>query len=73
VACFAWKQVGLGFLILASRVLEARRGWCMWHHRTGCIKVKLKTDGSMRRAASDSAILTLSFLLYEVLGGVLVF
>jgi hypothetical protein len=64
VACFTWKQVRLGFPSLASRLVEARRGWCMWHHRGGCIEIKSKTDRSMRRAASDPATLTLSFLMY---------
>jgi hypothetical protein len=22
-------------------------GWCTWHHREGCVGIKLKTDGSM--------------------------
>jgi hypothetical protein len=22
-------------------------GWCTWHHHGGCIRSKLKTDGSM--------------------------
>jgi hypothetical protein len=45
--CFAWKQVGLGFPSLASRLVVARRRWCMWHHHGGCIELKVKTDGSM--------------------------
>jgi hypothetical protein len=39
-------------------------GWCTWHHHGGCIKIKLKMDGSMRRAASDPATLTLLFSMY---------
>jgi hypothetical protein len=65
VACFAWKQVGLEFLSLASRLAEARRGWYMWHHHGGHMKIKLKTDGSMRWAASDSS--TTNFVVFIVL------
>jgi hypothetical protein len=61
-ACFTWKQVGLWFLSLTSRLVEARHGWCTWSHRRSC--VELKTDGSMRRTASDSSIWTLPFSLY---------
>jgi hypothetical protein len=63
-ACFTWKQVGLGFFSLASRLVEARRGWCMWHNNRDCVDVKLKMDGSIRRVTSDPATLTLLFLLY---------
>jgi hypothetical protein len=45
--CFAWKQVRLGFSCLASRLVDARHGWCMWHHHGGHVEMKLKTDGSM--------------------------
>jgi hypothetical protein len=63
-ACFTWKQVGLCFPSLASRLMEARCGWCTWHHRRGCVELKLKTDGSMRQAASDPCTPTLSFSMY---------
>jgi hypothetical protein len=49
---------------LASRLVEARHRWCTWHHRGGHVEMKAKTNGSMRRAASDSSTATLSFLLY---------
>jgi hypothetical protein len=39
-------------------------GWYTRHHRGGCVGIKLKMDGSMRRAASDPATLTLSFSMY---------
>jgi site-specific recombinase XerC len=42
------KQVGLGISSLALRLSEARRGWCIWHHRGGYVEMKLKTDWSMR-------------------------
>jgi hypothetical protein len=58
-ACFTWKPVGLGFPSLASGLVEARRGWCTWHHHGGCVEVKSKTDGLLRQTASDSATLTL--------------
>jgi hypothetical protein len=64
VTCFAWKQVRLEFFSVASRLAEARHGWCMWHHHGGCVELKLKTDGSMRCATSDSSIPTLPFSLY---------
>jgi hypothetical protein len=32
VTCFTWKQVGLGFSSM-TRLVETRRGWCMWYHR----------------------------------------
>jgi hypothetical protein len=65
---FTWKQVGLGFPSLASTLVEVRRRWCMWHHRRGCIELKLNTDRSMRRAESDPTTLILSFSLYYALG-----
>jgi hypothetical protein len=64
VTCFVKKQVGLGFSSLTSRLVEARRGWCTWHHRGVCVEFKLKTDGSMRWAASDPSTLTLPFCMY---------
>jgi hypothetical protein len=60
-ASFVWKWVRLGFPSLASRLAEAQREWCMWHHRGGRVEIKSKTDGSMRWAASDSSIPTLPF------------
>jgi hypothetical protein len=57
VACFAWKHVGIGFPSLILRLAYVRCGWCAWYHRGGCIEIKLKTDESMRQAASDSATL----------------
>jgi hypothetical protein len=56
-ARFAWKQVW------------RRRDdeWCTWHHHGGCVRGKLKTDGSMQRAASDPATLPLQFLMYYAL------
>jgi hypothetical protein len=69
-ACFTSKQVGLGFPNLASRLAEARRGWCKWHHHGGCIEFKSKTDESMRQAALDPGTLTLPFLLYYAIGAV---
>jgi hypothetical protein len=62
-ACCTWKQVGLGFSSMATRLAEAWRGCCTWHHRGGRVEMKLKMDGSMRRAASDSSTPTLSFSL----------
>jgi hypothetical protein len=38
-ACFMWKQVGLEFPSLTSRLVETRHGWCMWHHRGGYIAI----------------------------------
>jgi hypothetical protein len=34
-ACFVWKQVRLEFSSLTSRLVEARRRWCTWHHHGG--------------------------------------
>jgi hypothetical protein len=59
--CFAVRQVGLGFPSLPQNWLRSDGGWCTWHHRGGHVKMKSKTDGSMRRAASDSSTPTLSF------------
>jgi hypothetical protein len=39
-------------------------GWCTWHHRGGCVRVKLKSDRSMRCATSDPATPPLLFLMY---------
>jgi hypothetical protein len=38
--------------------------WCTWHHRGGCVELKLKTDGLMRWSALDPSTLTLSFSMY---------
>jgi hypothetical protein len=63
-AYFVWKQDGLEFSSLASRLSEAWRGWCMWHYRGGCVKLKLKIDGSMWHAVSDPSITSLLFSMY---------
>jgi hypothetical protein len=63
-ACFAWKQVGLGFPGLASRLGKVRHEWCIWHHHRGCVELKLKMDRSMRWAVSKSSTPTLLFSLY---------
>jgi hypothetical protein len=39
-------------------------GWCTWRHHGGCVGGKLKMDKSMRRAASDPAMLPLPFSMY---------
>jgi hypothetical protein len=51
-ACFAWKQVGVGFPSLASRLVEEQCGWCTWHHRGGRVEVKQKTVGLMVSGAA---------------------
>jgi hypothetical protein len=61
---FAWKQVGLGFHSLTSRLVEAWRGSCTWHHREGCVELKLKTDKSLWWAASVPSTPTLPFSMY---------
>jgi hypothetical protein len=66
-ACFTWKQVGLRFPSLVLRLVEAWRGWCTWHHRRGHLEFKLKIDGLMRQAASDSSTPTLPLPLYLAL------
>jgi hypothetical protein len=55
-----------GLLRVEVSLVRVRRddGWCMWHHRGGCVELKLKTDGSMRWAASDPSTPTLPFFLY---------
>jgi hypothetical protein len=63
-AYFAWKQVNLGFPSLPQNWQRHDGGWCTWHHRGGCIAVKSKMNGSMRRATSDPATLALLFSLY---------
>jgi hypothetical protein len=57
-------EVGLVFPSLASRLVEAQRGWCTWDHNEGCVELKLKTDESIRRTALDSSIITLPFFMY---------
>jgi hypothetical protein len=54
----------LGFSSLVSRLAEVRFELCMWNHRGGPMEMKLKMDGSMRCATSDSSTPTLLFLLY---------
>jgi hypothetical protein len=39
-----------------------------WHNHGGCVGCKLKTNGSMRWAASDPATLPLLFSMYYALG-----
>jgi hypothetical protein len=58
VACLAWKQVW------PEDWRRRDDGWCMWHHRGGCVGGKLKLDGLMRWAASDPATLALPFSFY---------
>jgi hypothetical protein len=66
-ACFAWKQVGLGFPSLASRLVEARRRWCTLHH----VEVE---DGQVD-ATDCIGPFYHSFAIFIVLGprGILVF
>jgi hypothetical protein len=35
----------------------------MWQHRGGRVRIKLKTDGSIRQAALDPAALVLPFFI----------
>jgi hypothetical protein len=62
-SCFTWKQVGLGFPYLATRLVEAQHGWYTWHHCEGHAEMKLKTNESMRWAGSDPTTPTLPFSL----------
>jgi hypothetical protein len=63
-ACFAWKQIGLGFSSLARRLVEVGRRWCTCHHHGGCVEVKQKTVDSMASGAvqcrSDQTTIILS-------------
>jgi hypothetical protein len=52
-ACFTWKQVELGFPSLTSRLAEAQRRWCMWHHRGGRVDMKQKMAGPMASGATQ--------------------
>jgi hypothetical protein len=61
-ACFAWKQVWLGFLSLAWRLSETRLR--VVHVAPSWRLRRRKTDGSMRRTTSDSATLPLPFSMY---------
>jgi hypothetical protein len=61
---FAWKQVMLGFLSLASRLARHDGGWYTWNHHEGYVGIKLRTDESMRWTASNPATLTLLFSMY---------
>jgi hypothetical protein len=66
-ACFIWKQVALGFPSLASKLAEARQ-WLvhvapLWRLRRGQVE-----DGRVdATAASDPAILILSFSMHYAL------
>jgi hypothetical protein len=62
--CFAWKQVWIGFSVWPEDWRSRDDGWCTWHHHRGCVRDKLKTDGSIRRAASDPATIPLPFSMY---------
>jgi hypothetical protein len=61
-ACFTMKQVGLGFPSLLANWQRSDGGWCTWHYHRGHVKMKPKTDVSMRWAASGSSTPTLPFL-----------
>jgi hypothetical protein len=61
-ACFVWKQVGIGYLSLDSKLVEAWHVCCVWHHCGGRVEMKSKTDGSLRRAASESSTQLYCFL-----------
>jgi hypothetical protein len=63
-ACLAWKQMWLGFPVWPEDWRRRDDEWCTWHHRGGCVRGKLKMDGSIRRAASDPATLGLPFSFY---------
>jgi hypothetical protein len=58
------SKSGLGFLVWPEDWRRCDDGWCTWHHHRGCVRDKLKTDGSMQRVASDPATLPLPFLMY---------
>jgi hypothetical protein len=60
--CFTWKHIRLGFPSLPQNWQRHDGGWCTWHHHGCYVDVKLKTDGLMRWAASDSATHVLPFL-----------
>jgi hypothetical protein len=63
-ACFLWRQVWLGFPSLAWRLVETQRRVVHVAPSWGCVGDKLKMDGSMRWAASDSATLPFPFSMY---------
>jgi hypothetical protein len=48
------SQLGLKTSVGVARM-------CMWHHNGGCVELKLKTNGSIRRAVSDPATLLCRF------------
>jgi hypothetical protein len=53
---------------LASRLLEAWHGWCIWHHHGGRVQMKLIATGCIR-------LFYAKFAVFIVLGpkGILVF
>jgi hypothetical protein len=64
VACFVWKKVRPGFPSLIQNWRRRDGGWDMCDHREGHVRIKSKTDGSIRRATSESTIFTLSSFMY---------
>jgi hypothetical protein len=48
-AWFGWKQVRLGFFSLPQNLRRRNGGWYTWHYHGGRVRIKLNTDGSMRR------------------------
>jgi hypothetical protein len=72
-ACFVWKQVRLEFPSLVSRLVEARRGWCMCHHHECCIELKMMMDRVDVIGCVEPFYL--NFSVFYVLGpsGILVF
>jgi hypothetical protein len=53
--------VRLGFPNLPQNWRMSDDGWCTWHHHGGHVKMKSKTDRSMRQAASDPFTPTFPF------------
>jgi hypothetical protein len=60
-ACFAWKQIRLGFPSLASRLVEAQRGWSQRSRRDEA------EDGRVN-ATSRIGLLYPNFVVFTVLG-----
>jgi hypothetical protein len=63
-ACFMLKHVWLGFPVWPQDWRRNDDGCYTWHHYRGCVELKLKTDESMRRAASHTSTPILLFSMY---------
>jgi hypothetical protein len=72
-ACFTWKRVRPEFPSLSQNWRRSDDGWCMRHHRRGHVKMKPKTDRSMRQGGIGLFYPNFAVFIVLVSRGILVF